>query len=71
MPKYKLKEPIPAVQHKPGGQKESVMLPAGTVVDEATRHSGTLEGKVGVYWEGRHYSVSLKDLLTKAEAPRG
>jgi hypothetical protein len=24
-----------------------------------------------VYWEGRHYSVSLKDLLTKADPPRG
>ena len=71
MPKYQLKEPIPAVLHKPGGQKESVMLPAGAVIDEATRHSGTLEGKVGVYWEGRHYSVSLKDLATKSETLRG
>lgn len=71
MAKYQLKDPIPAILHKPGGGKEAVTIPAGTVVDEATRHSGTLEGKVGVYWEGRHYSVSLKDLLTKSEAPRG
>ena len=70
MPKYQLKTPVPAVLHKPGGQKESVTLPVGAVLEEASRHSATLEGKVGVYWEGRHYSVSLKDLLTKSEAPR-
>jgi len=70
MAKFQLKAPIPAVLHKPGGEKESVTLPAGTVLDEATRHSGTLEGKVGVYWEGRHCSVSLKDPITKSEPPR-
>jgi len=46
------------------------MLPVGAVLDDSSRHSVTLEGKVGVYSEGRHYSVSLKDLLTKAEATR-
>jgi len=71
MAKYQVKVPLPAVWHKPGGQKESVTLAVGTVLDEAARHSGTLEGKVGVYWEGRHYSVSLKDLMTKAEVSRG
>jgi hypothetical protein len=71
MAKYKVKTPLPALWHKPGGQKESVELPVGAVIEEASRHSGTLEGKVGVYWEGRHYSVSLKDLLTKADPPRG
>jgi hypothetical protein len=70
MAKFELKAPLPAIWHKPGGQKESVTLPVGAVLDEASRHSATLEGKVGVYWEGRHYSVSLKDLLTNAGKPR-
>ena len=67
MAKFRVKTPLPAIWHKPGGVKESVALPVGAVIEEATRHSATLEGKVGIYWEGRHYSVSLKDLLTKAD----
>ena len=43
------------------------MIPVSAVLDDSSRHSATLEGKVGVYWEERHYSVSLKDLLTKTE----
>jgi len=70
MPKYQLKAPLAATLHKPGGQKESVTLPVGAVLDEASRHSSTLEGKVGVYWEGRHYSVSMKDLLANADSTR-
>ncbi len=54
----------------PGGRKESVMIPAGVVLDDSSRHSATLEGKVGVYWDGRHYSVSLRDLLVHARAAR-
>jgi hypothetical protein len=71
MAKHQVKAPLPAIWHKPGGQKESITLPVGALIDEASRHSGTLEGKVGVYWEGRHYSVSLKDLLTKASPASG
>jgi hypothetical protein len=71
MAKCSLRAPLPAIWHKPGAHKESVELPVGALIEEAPRHSGTLEGKVGVYWEGRHYSVSLKDLLTKAGPPRG
>ena len=70
MTMYRLKAPLVAVAHKPGGQKEPTTLPAGVVVDESSRHSATLEGKVGVLWQGRHYSVSLRDLLTTAEATR-
>ena len=66
MARYELKAEISATLHSPGGKKESVTLPVGAVLDEATRHSSTIEGKVGVYWEGRHYSISLRDLLTKA-----
>jgi hypothetical protein len=67
MAKFQVRTPLPAVWHKPRGEKESVTLPVGALIEEASRHSATLEGKVGVYWEGRHYSVSLKDLLTKAD----
>jgi hypothetical protein len=71
MATFQVKTPLSAVWHKPGGQKESVTLPVGALIEEASRHSATLEGKVGVYWEGRHYSVSLKDLLTKADPTHG
>ncbi len=70
MTMYRLKVPVVAIVHKPGGQKEPTTLPAGVVVDESSRHSSTLEGKVGVHWQGQHYSVSLRDLLTNAEATR-
>lgn len=70
MAKYRLKAPIPAVLHKPGGQKESVTLIVGAILDEASRHSATIEGKVGVYSDGKHYSVSLKDLLNNSEMTR-
>ena len=69
MKKYRLESPVTAVLHKPGGHKEPATLPAGAVIDESTRHSSTLEGKVGVYWRGLHFSISLKDLLTNAKAP--
>jgi hypothetical protein len=71
MTAYRIKAPVPAIIHKPGGRKEAGTLPAGVVVNESSRHSATLEGKVGVYWEGVHYSVSLRDLLTRAEATEG
>ena len=48
----------------------SVEIPAGTVLTRfspASVNSTTLFGMVGVYWEGRHYSVYLNDLLFKAE----
>jgi hypothetical protein len=70
MTKYRIKKPVAAVVHRPGGQKEPASLPAGVEVDESSRHSSTLEGKVGVYWRGVHYSISLRDLLTNAEATR-
>ena len=70
MAKYLLKNPVSAICHKPEGQKESVTIPAGAVLDEASRHSATLEGKVGVYWQGRHYSVSMKELITKSGMTR-
>jgi hypothetical protein len=67
MAKYKLKAEIPATLHRPGGAHESVVLPMGAVIEEASRHSSTIAGKIGVYCDGRHYSISMRDLLTKAE----
>jgi hypothetical protein len=67
MRRYSVKVPLSAILDKPGGEQVSVTLPAGAVLQESTRPSTTLLGMVGVYWEGRHYSVSLGDLLKKAE----
>jgi hypothetical protein len=44
-----------------------VTLPAGAVLFESVQRSGTLTGMIGVYWEGRHYSVFLRDLLQNVE----
>ena len=35
MAKYRLKAPVSAVLHTPGGQKESVMIPAGALIDDS------------------------------------
>jgi hypothetical protein len=67
MGKYSIKDPISAILHKPGGEQVSVTLPAGAVLQESTQRSTTLLGMVGVYWEGRHYSVALSELLKKTE----
>ncbi len=64
---YRLKAPIGALLDKPGGGQLSVTLPAGALLQEASQHSTTLLGMFGVVWEGRHYSVSLPELLLKAE----
>jgi len=63
--KYTVKDPISAILHKPGGGQVSVTLPVGAVLQESTQHSTTLLGTVGVYWEERHYSVALSELLKK------
>lgn len=65
--RYRLTGPMPAVWDKPGGERVSVMLPAGAVLKNTSQRSTTLLGMIGVYWEGRHYSVYSKDLLQKGE----
>jgi len=65
--RYRLTAPMPAVWDKPGGERVSVMLPAGAVLKNTSQRSTTLLGMIGVCWEGRHYSVYSKDLLQKAE----
>jgi hypothetical protein len=67
MPRYRLKTPIAAIYDKVGGSLVRVMLPAGAVVTESSQPSGTVIGMIGVYWEGRHYSVHLRDLLKNGE----
>jgi PAS domain S-box-containing protein len=65
--RYRLKAPLPAVWDKPGGERISVILPAGAVLKNSSQRSTTLLGMIGVYWKGRHYSVYPKDLFQKAE----
>jgi PAS domain S-box-containing protein len=64
---YRLKAPLPAVLDKAGGERVSVILPAGAVLKNSSQRSTTLVGMIGVYWKGQHYSVYPKDLLQKAE----
>ena len=64
--RYRLSAPIPAIRHPPAGAEiahRCVTLPACAVLFETIQRSGTLKGMIGVYWEGRHYSVYLRDLL--------
>jgi PAS domain S-box-containing protein len=65
--RYRLTAPMPAVWDKAGGERVSMMLPAGAVLKNSSQRSTTLLGMIGVYWKGRHYSVYPKDLLQKAE----
>src|SRR6266446_2532813 len=65
--RYRLTAPLPAVWDKAGGERLSVMLPAGAILKNSSQRSTTLLGMIGVYWKGRHYSVYPKDLLQKAE----
>jgi hypothetical protein len=64
---YRLKVSLRAIFERASGEQVSVTLPAGALLRESVQHYITLLGMVGVYWEGRHYSVSLSDLLQKAE----
>ena len=67
MSHYRLKAPISAALDNSGGLKLSKRIPAGAVLYDSPKHSTTLIGKIGVSWEGRHYSVSLQDMLKNAE----
>jgi hypothetical protein len=67
MATYRLKAGIPAILDKSESKKLPVTLPAGAVLRDSSQASTTLLGMIGVWWEGRHYSVYLKDLLRKAE----
>jgi hypothetical protein len=66
MSRYRLKTPIPAIYERGRGLVR-VTLPAGAVLTESSQPSETLIGMIGVYCEGRHYSVHLRDLLKNGE----
>jgi PAS domain S-box-containing protein len=65
--RYRLIASLPAVWDKAGGERVSVMLPAGALITSSSQRTTTLRGMIGVYWKGRHYSVSPKELLQKSE----
>jgi hypothetical protein len=67
MSRFRLKDPIPAIYDTREGGEVRVTLPVGAVLMESVPHSTTLMGMVGVFWEGRHYSVHPRDLFKKAE----
>ena len=70
MSRYRLAAPIRAIYQAPEGAEIAdlrVTLPAGAVLIESVQRNGTLKGMVGVYWEGRHYSVFLRDVLRRTE----
>jgi hypothetical protein len=70
MTRYRLTAPIRAIYQAPEGAEiadRGVTLPAGAVLLESVQRAGTLTGMIGVYWEGRHYSVFLRDLLQNVE----
>ena len=63
---YHVKDPMLAISDKSGGKRDTVTIPVGGVLQDSSTPTTTLLGLVGVYWEGRHYSVSFRDLLKKA-----
>jgi hypothetical protein len=70
MSRYRLTAPIRAIYQAPEGAEIAdlrVTLPEGAMLLESVQRSGTLTGMIGVYWEGRHYSVFLRDLLRKTQ----
>jgi hypothetical protein len=66
--RYRLKNPIAAIHDKLGGGLVRVMLPAGAIlIESSSGSSGTVIGMIGVFWDGCHYWVHLRDLLKDAE----
>ena len=65
--RYRVKIPIAAMYDKLEGGLVRVMLPAGAILLESSGPSGTVIGMIGVFWDGCHYSVHLRDLLKNAE----
>jgi hypothetical protein len=64
--KYRVKVPIRAILDMPEAGEASVKLPEGALL-KLSQTSLTPMRRVGVYWEGRHYSIHLSDLLRKTE----
>lgn len=67
--RYRARVRIRTIPDKPDCQRVPVALPPGTVPVRSPQPSEkgvTLIGIVGVFWERRHDSVSLRDLLNHA-----
>ena len=64
---YQVTAPMLAIFDQEVGRRVTVTIPVGAVLHDSTQPTTTLLGLVGVYWEGRHYSVSFRDLLKKAQ----
>ena len=71
MSSYCIKSPVRAILNKSLNENISVTLPVGAVVLTTDTRSTTLFGMVGVYWEGRHYSIYPSELVKKAERVSG
>ena len=68
--RYRLKATILAVLKKRDGELVSVTIPVGALLvpfAQPQETSATLIGMIGVYWEGRHYSVYPNELALHAE----
>jgi len=62
--------PIVGVLDEAVGYRIFVTIPVGAVLRNSSKPSTTLLGMVGVYWEGRHHSISFRDLVKKAHVVR-
>ena len=70
MTRYQLKAPIRAILDKADGKLVSVEIPAGAILTCGVRpveRCRTLPGFINAEWEWKHCSVSVNDLLQKAE----
>ena len=70
MAQYQVTAPMLAIFDQVEGKRVTVTIPVGAVLRDSTQPTTTLLGLVGVYWEGRHYSVSFRDLLKKTQCVR-
>jgi hypothetical protein len=67
---YQVKDPMSAISDQSKGKRVTVTIPVGAVLHDSSTPTTTILGLVGVYWEGRHYSVSFRDLIKKAQCIR-
>ena len=70
MIKFRVKNPIPAMLHNPGGRREYVDIPIGAVVSSLREVSMPVLGMFRVICENRQYDVLGADLLRKCEPVR-
>jgi hypothetical protein len=64
---FQLTTPVSAMLVNDEGEPVRVTLPIGAMLQPTSQPSTTLLGMLAIHWDGRHYSVSLPELLLKAE----